>query len=90
MIGNNRLKSAKIYDYEDDGTYTSNYKAEYPNSSKRDFKVTLSPTEGPQKIEHILTELDENGSYKEEYIETLDEDGDELWRSMIAICSLSR
>lgn len=76
MIGNNRLKSAKIYDYEDDGTYTSNYKAEYPNSSKRDFKVTLSPTEGPQKIEHILTELDENGSYKEEYIETLDEDGD--------------
>lgn len=74
MLGNNRLKAAKIYDNK---VETAKFEASYPEGNKkRDYEVTISSISGPDKIIRKLTELDDNGSYIEKYIESLDEDQD--------------
>lgn len=74
MIGNNRLKAAKIYDYQEE---TAKFEASYPEGNKKkDYDVTISSISGPDKIIHKLTELDDNGSYIYKYIESLDENED--------------
>ncbi len=74
MSGNNRLKSAKIYDL---GVETAKFEASYPEGNKkRDYDATISSITGPDQIIRKLTELDDNGSYIQKYIESLDENGD--------------
>lgn len=71
VVGNNRIKSADIYDA---GVKTATLRVTYTN--KRDFESIMSSTTGSDVIKHKLTDTDQNGSYKEQFIKIFDENQD--------------
>ena len=79
LVGNNRIKEAKVYD---EGVETAKLKVVYTN--KRDFESTMSSVAGPDKIKHILKDTDENGSYKEQILESYDENGDGIMEEYVS------
>lgn len=72
MVGNNRIKKADIYD---EGVKTATFECTYVDG-KTDFDSRIKSVSSEEEIHHTLTELDGNGSYKEEIIEKFDENGD--------------
>lgn len=72
MTGNNRMKKADIYD---EGIKTATFTATYKDG-KRDFDCLIKSVSSVDEIQQKLTELDTNGSYKEELIKRLDKNQD--------------
>ena len=72
MVGSNRMRKADIYD---EGEKTATFECTYVDG-KTDFDCRIKSASSNEEIHHTLTELDENGSFKEEIIEKFDENGD--------------
>ena len=53
-------------------------------TNKRDFESIMSSVAGPDKIKHILKDTDENGSYKEQILESYDENGDGIMEEYVS------
>lgn len=73
VLGKNKIKYAQVkYEGEPYGTLTTTFNSE----NNRDFKCIIASADGLEEEEHSLTQTDDNGSYKEEFIIRIDMDED--------------